>query len=206
MRFRGFRFFLFILTMGGCLSASHAAARSYIIDRTKSSMLVFTDSAGIFKSFGHKLAIEVREFSGTAQFDASAPERSSLQMKVATHSLALKTEVSPMDRQNIEIRMHEKVLQTLRFPEIVFVSDTVEAKRVSPTLWKVVLYGQLSLHGVTRRFPIPATVTFKNGQLEAVGEFPIKQSDFKIKSYSYTGGALKVADTVKISFHIVAHP
>lgn len=62
----------------------------------------------------------------------------------------------------------------------------------------------LSLHGVTRSFPVAVTVERDGGTLVATGAFPLKQTDFGLVPYSVLGGKLQVADEVKIRFRLVA--
>ena len=167
-------------------------------------MIVHTDVSGLFKKFGRQLEIEVRVFSGEIRFDPDSAKNSSLKFEAKTHSLALKTQVSDQERENIEIRMHEKMLQTETYPDIRFERENVKIWKVGEHRYDVEVLGRLSLHGQNSFMPLRAQLTVKDGKLQASGTASLKQSDYKIKAYSYQGGALKVADEIKLSFDMVA--
>ncbi|MBU6421137.1 MAG: YceI family protein [Gammaproteobacteria bacterium] len=63
---------------------------------------------------------------------------------------------------------------------------------------------RIELHGVQRDLTVPIVLKRHGKQLIASGAFQIKQSDFGIRPFSILGGGLQVADTVKVSFHLVA--
>lgn len=63
---------------------------------------------------------------------------------------------------------------------------------------------RISLHGVQREITVPIAITPCGTQLIVTGTFEILQSDFGITPFSFLGGGLQVADTVKVRFHIVA--
>lgn len=187
------------------LSASvHAEAPLYRIVPAQSSFIIHTGVSGMFKKFGKPLEIEVREFSGEIRFDPNSAKDSSLKFEAKTHSLALKTRVSDQERENIEVRMHEKMLNTEQFPDIKYESEKVRIWKVGEKLYDVEVLGRLSLHGQTSFLPLKAQLHLKEGKIHASGTSSLKQSDFKIKAYSYQGGALKVADEVKLSFDMLA--
>jgi hypothetical protein len=51
---------------------------------------------------------------------------------------------------------------------------------------------------------VSGEVLVTDGELRAKGEFPIRQTDYKIKPVSVAGGTLKVKNEVKCTFDIVA--
>jgi polyisoprenoid-binding protein YceI len=188
------------------LSAAPALAQAplYRIQPEQSSLIVHTDVSGLFKKFGRQLEIEVREFKGEIRFDPNSAKSSSLKFEAKTHSLAVKSRVTDQERENIEVRMHEKMLETETYPEIRYQSEHVRIWKVGEGRYDVEVLGRLSLHGQNSFLPLRAELTMKDGKIEASGATSLKQSDFKIKPYSYQGGALKVADEVKLSFQMLA--
>ncbi len=64
--------------------------------------------------------------------------------------------------------------------------------------------GELTLHAVTRDQVISARVLLQGTTLTACGDFTLKQTDYGLRLVSARGGALKVKDEVKCSFHILA--
>ncbi|HVA54704.1 MAG TPA: YceI family protein [Gammaproteobacteria bacterium] len=63
---------------------------------------------------------------------------------------------------------------------------------------------RITLHGVERELSVPLALNIDGKLLSATGHFDIRQSDFGITPFSILGGGLRVADTVKVRFHIVA--
>jgi len=197
---------LFGLALGlfGAPAALRAQAGAYKIDPKQSGFLVNTGVSGLFKKFGRNLTFEVRDYSGEIRFDPKEPGASSLKIQVKSQTLALKSQATEQDRMNIEMRTHEKVLQSEKFPEIEYLSDRVQVWKTGEARYDVDVQGHLTLHGVTRSVPLRASVQMRGNRLEAAGEATLSQKEFKIKSYAYQGGALRVADEVKISFNLVA--
>lgn len=205
------RLILFIFSMialsmpgFGAMGLAQAETGLYKIDPKQSGFLVNTGVSGLFKKFGRALTVEVREYSGEIRFSPSEPSSSFVKIQSKSHSLALKSEATEQDRMNIEMRMHEKVLQSEKFPEISYVSDKVQFWKMGDNRYDVEVQGKLTLHGVTRSLPLRTSLQLRGERLEAIGEVSLSQKEFDIKPYAYEGGALRVADEVKVSFNIVA--
>jgi len=196
--------FFLCLSLSGMLKGMSAPSKAlaYKIDPLQSSLIIHTNNSGLFASAGHKLEIKAQDLSGTLRFDPASFAGGSLEMQVASASLKLQNEVSEKDRKEIEETLCGKVLECSLFPLITFKSSGLEAKDAQTHT----LTGDLNLHGVTRSLPIDVQIQHQEGQLEAKGEFKIKQSDFKIKPPSALGGAIKVKDELRISFDIIARP
>ncbi len=113
-------------------------------------------------------------------------------------------DISERDREDIEYNMHRDVLETDRFPEIMFVSSRVDVLDRSDNPYSVMLEGNITLHGQTRAQTIPAKVSVNQGHLRAFGAFSIWQSDYNIRLVSVAGGTLKIKDELKLNFDIVA--
>jgi len=211
MSIRGyFRFFRHWMAWMGlgltllCFAAPAARAATYKIDPAQSGFLVNTGVAGLFKKFGRPLTMQVLEYSGDIQFDPESAASSSVKIKSKAHSLVLKTQVCEPDRMNIEMRMHEKVLESEKYPDLEYVSDKVKLWKTGANTFDADIQGTLTLHGTAHYLPLRATVVVKGNRLEASGEVELSQKDFGIKTYGYEGGALRVADVVKVSFNMVA--
>jgi polyisoprenoid-binding protein YceI len=102
----------------------------------------------------------------------------------------------------MERAMREDVLEIARFPEIVFVSSSAQANRITEGMFRMKISGKLTLHGVTRDLEISCNVTVGDESLRANGDFTIKQTDYRIKLVSVAGGALKLKDELKFTFDI----
>ena len=177
----------------------------YRIDAKQSRFVVQVEASGLLSVFGHNPVIAVCGFGGDAQFDPEAINRASVLILVQANSLAVAGEVTEKDRPEIERMMRDEVLETARYPEIVFMSTSVSLNQVADAGYQARITGSLSLHGVTRNHSMGAHVMVNGNSLRAQGEFPLRQSDYNIKQVSVMGGTLKVKDEVKLSFDIFAN-
>ena|SRR6266508_277155 len=176
----------------------------YQIDPDRSRFVVRAFVGGLLSSFGHNHTIAVRDFSGELQFSPDNVPASSLQMRVRSDSLAVIDKVSENDRRDIEQRMSAEVLESGKYPEIVFRSVSVSSNGTTDAQYQLKISGDLALHGVTRRVLVSAQLSSSGNDLHAHGEFSLRQSDYKITPPSIAVGTIKVKDELKFSFDIVA--
>jgi polyisoprenoid-binding protein YceI len=90
--------------------------------------------------------------------------------------------------------MQERALESSRFPEITFTSQSIDL--VGENRWTAV--GMLMLHGQARSLNIP--VRKVDGRY--IGTTTIKQTDFGIHPISAAGGTVKVKNELRIDFSI----
>ncbi|MBZ5534946.1 MAG: YceI family protein [Acidobacteriia bacterium] len=182
---------------------------SYQLDPSRSRFEVRVFSGGLLRAFGHDHTITVKDFSGAAEISPPALDQSSLKLKVKANSLALSDPgVNDKDRKEIEGTMRNQVLEVDRYPEIIFTSTRVTARKISENEYEAKIEGDLQLHGVTRHETIPAHLKIHENELNAQGEFSLKQTDYAIKPVSAGGGTVKVKSEVKFSFEMIGirHP
>ncbi len=176
----------------------------FMIDAAASRFTVKAFAGGLLSALAHNPTIAVREFSGEARVDLAELERSSLVVTANADSLTVIGDVPDKDRPEVERAMHEDVLQSQRFPEIIYECSRVSASKTGDGLYWASLNGELSLHGITRNQVIPARIFVDETSLKASGEFSLRQSDYHIKLVSAAGGTIKVKDELKFSFELVA--
>jgi len=186
--------------------ATSTGPRTYQIDAKHSRFIVETETTGLSAMFAHDHRMEVRDFSGQAVFRRDQPKGSSLQMTVRAPSVFLLGEENIGARQSIETALREDVLETKTFPEITFKSKSVTAERRGDGTYDARITGELKLHGVRRQITIPARVALDGETLHAIGVFELRQTDFGITPFSFSGGSVGIKDTVTLSFDIVAVP
>jgi len=192
--------------------ADRPAARSpggtYDIDAKKgqgpSRFIAETETSGLTSMFGHDHRIEITDFHGKATFSPAAPGRASLELTIRADSFHLLGEDNIGARQSIETALREDVLETAKYPEIVFKSRKVTSSRRGDGTYDVRLSGDLTLHGVLRPVTIPARVSLEPGALHAIGTFDVRQTDFNITPFSFVSGTVTIKDTVTLSFDIIA--
>jgi polyisoprenoid-binding protein YceI len=176
----------------------------YTIDPGISRFTVRAFASGMFSAFGHNPTLAIRDFEGEATFSPDAVDDARLVLRIKAGSLAVTDKMSDKDRRELESTMNQDVLETSRYPEIVFESSKVSASKAGDGQFLVNMVGTLTLHGVSNSQPIATRISLTGDLLRAHGEFTILQSAYGIKPISVAGGALKVKDELKCAFDIVA--
>ena len=177
----------------------------YRLDPAASKFTVQAFAEGLLSMFGHDPVIGVKDFQGEASFVPETFENALLKLTINANSLRVVNDVKEKDRQDIERTMRDEVLETGKFPEIVFQSNNVSLSRIGEGRYRARVIGDLTLHGVTQsNIGINGEVTLNNDGLKTKGDFVIKQTDYKIKLVSVAGGTLKIKNEVKGRFDILA--
>lgn len=171
-----------------------AAAQSASIDPQHSTLTVKVFKSGLFSAFGHDHEIRAPIASG------SIAGTSSVELAVdARRMQVLDPDLAADKRAEVqETMLSSAVLDSERFPQIRFVSKTIEA--IGGNRFRV--SGELTLHGVTR----PVVVRVEQSAGRYTGSAAVKQSEFGIKPVTVAGGTVKVKDAVAIVFEIVTAP
>jgi polyisoprenoid-binding protein YceI len=177
----------------------------YVIDVKASTFSVQAFATGLLASFGHDPRIAIRDFQGDVNFNLTGLtiEGAHLNLSIQASSLEVVDDISEKDRQEIHRKMNDEVLETDRFPEIIYECSRVSASGGGDRFW-VALNGDLSLHGVTKSQPVSARVVINGGSVRATGEFSVRQKDYEIAPVSAAAGAIRIKDEVKCVFDIVA--
>lgn len=182
-----------------------AQTQTYLIVAPQSTFSVFVGRAGLLKGFGHNHTIAVESFSGRVQVPVEGIQRASVELEVETKSLRVADkDISEKERAEIQAAMHDVVLETSHFPKISFRSVSISNGTPHHSDQRFTVLGDLTLHGVTKRVAVPVVVTITPDRIRATGEVLIKQTDFGIKPYSAALGSIKVKDTVKLRFEMIA--
>jgi polyisoprenoid-binding protein YceI len=176
----------------------------YIIETKGSTFTVKAFAAGLLSALGHNPTIALPDFEGEIFLNPDVVEQSSLRMVIHAASLTVTDDISEKDREEINRRMHEEVLESDSFPDVVYECSRGSASKTGEGQFWVALNGELTLHGVKHHQPVSARVSVNGGSLRAAGEFSIRQSDYEIRPVSALGGAVKLKDEIKLSFDITA--
>jgi polyisoprenoid-binding protein YceI len=99
-------------------------------------------------------------------------------------------------------KMHEVVLESAKYPEIVFHPDRVEGKVDPAGHSQVQLHGMLNIHGTNHEMTVPLTVDAENGGYRATATFSVPYVKWGMKNPSTF--MLRVKDTVEITVKTVA--
>jgi polyisoprenoid-binding protein YceI len=183
---------------------AEAPTLRYLTANDRSRFTVRAFASGLLSALGHSPTIAIRDFQGEALVDPNAIEESSLRVLIQAASLVVTDDLSDKDREEINRRMYDEVLECDSYPEIVYECTVASASKTGEGQYWVALNGELSLHGVRRSHTVSARVTLAGDTLRAAGEFSVRQSDYEIKPVSAAGGAVKLKDDLRLSFDITA--
>ena len=176
----------------------------YLVDGKGSRFIARAFATGLLSAFGHDPTISIPEFEGEARVNLNALGESSLHLVIQAASLTVTGDINDKDRNEINRRMHDEVLESDGYPEITYECSKLSASQTGEGQYWVALNGELSMHGVTRSQPISARVMVNGDTLQAAGDFSVRQSDYEIKPVSAAGGTVKLKDEIKLSFEITA--
>jgi len=177
----------------------------YRVDASRSRFITQAFAMGLLSAFGHNPRLAVRGFEGEVEFDPAAPDTAAVWMKARADSLVVIDDMSEKDRREIERVTRDELLDAARYPEIVFQSSIVAARRMAEGRYHARVAGDLSLRGVTRELAIDTMALVEGDELRAQGGFTLRLTDFNIRPVSVAGGLLKLKDEVQLSFDILAY-
>jgi polyisoprenoid-binding protein YceI len=186
------------------VGVSETPTDRYVIDGRSSRFTVRAFATGLLAKMGHNPTIGIRDLSGEVEFNPEILQAGSFRLVIKSASLSVQDDISDKDLREIERLMKAEVLETERFPEIVYDAPSISVTKMADMLCSATLNGSLTMHGVTRNQPIVARVAVLGNMLRASGDFSLDQTDYNIKLISVAGGALKLKNELKFSFEIVA--
>ncbi len=179
--------------------------KRYRIDPGRSRFAVQAFSAGLLSALGHSPTFAVRDFEGEVRLGDTV-QGLELVLTIRAGSLELEEGVSARDRQEIESRMRGEVLETAAFREIAYRGTVNQADTIGQGRYRIVIEGNLTLHGNTRPYRIDAElVVFADG-LRLGGGGSLRMSDFGIRPVTALGGTIKLKDELRLSFDLAALP
>ena len=175
-----------------------AAPVTYVIRPGEPNRVVFVSKAPLETFRGHTTAV-----AGTVQVDPgdlAAP----LRVSVAVDLTTLTT-----DNRKRDEHMHQKHLETARFPRGTFRGDRLVDPPAGPIPTDrpltVQLAGRLTLHGVTRERTVPVTLRrMRDGGLAVTAAFPVQLSEHSIKRPRFL--VMKLSDTQQVHLDLRAVP
>jgi polyisoprenoid-binding protein YceI len=178
----------------------------YTIDPRASRLSAKAFAGGMLASLGHNPTLAIRDFAGEAEFDPETPATAAVRVTVKATSLEVTGNMSSSDQKEILQKVNDEVLETARYPEIVYdcPASRVSIKPTGAGQLEVSLNGNLTLHGVTRSQPMLVRVSADGDTIRGYGEATLRQSEFGLKQVTAAGSMMKVKDEVKLSLEIVA--
>lgn len=189
-------------------SYTQAAARGQRVLRVEpgSSRITLTvRRGGTLAQFGHDHVVASQALQGFV-----APGQGQADLYLALDSLTvddaalraeagLNTQPSADDIAGTRANMLSKVLQTQEFPFAL-----IHVRAPTALAGDTLLAVDITLHGMTRSFSVPARVATQPGGLRVSGMLAFEQSSFGITPFSILGGAIQVQDRVELRFDVQA--
>ena len=101
-------------------------------------------------------------------------------------------------------RMHKDILESARYPEIVFRPTRVEGRVAPQGTSQVQVHGTFTIHGADHEIVMPAEVEAAAGEYKLFVHFEVPYVKWGMKNPSTF--ILRVNDKVEIGIHTVARP
>ncbi|HEY1992042.1 MAG TPA: YceI family protein [Gammaproteobacteria bacterium] len=189
-----------------------AGAAHYGVDAEHSELRFLVYKAGALSHFGHDHTVDARGFKGEVYLAAAFTDSSfALTLPVKDFQVDdpasrqaegadFTSKPSASDVKGTTANMlGAGALDAAKYPEI-----TIQSVKVTGGEAKAEATLRVTLHGTARDLKIPFTLSRSGDELTASGGFEFRQSEFGITPFSAAGGALQVADVIKVKFKILA--
>jgi polyisoprenoid-binding protein YceI len=174
----------------------------YSLTTERSRFTVQAFASGILSGFVHNPIFSIRRFTGLVRFTPDAPDLS-CEINVQANSLTLTGSVKEEDRQDIERRMFDEVLEAARFPQIVFRSTGSVLTQITENWFRAQVDGEMQLHGITKPQQIDMQVRISDNELRLGGELSLSLTAHKLKRITALGGLIQLKDELKFAFDLV---
>jgi polyisoprenoid-binding protein YceI len=139
----------------------------FVIDARSSRFTVRAFATGLLAAMGHNPTIGIRDFTGELKFDPDKLEASSLKIIVKSSSLSVQDDISAKDLHEMERLMNQEVLETAKYPEVLYEASNASITKMAENLYSAALKGTLTLHGVSRSQPVNVRVALLGSMLRA---------------------------------------
>lgn len=172
---------------------------TWTLDPSHGELLVTTDVAGPASAMGHRLTIAMTSWRATVTWAGDEP--SEVDVTVDVDSLqVLRGEGGVKGLSGMEKALARsnalKTLDAKRFPEIRFTADQI----VTAIDGGYQLNGTLEIHGTSQPRSVDLRVADLGSAWRMTCDAAVSHADFELEPYSLMMGAVKVADTVTVSF------
>lgn len=98
-------------------------------------------------------------------------------------------------------KMHEKILESGQFPEIVFEVERISGALNRPGRSDILLHGTIEMHGVRKPGVLPANVLIEGDRVEATARLTVPYMEWGLADPSFF--VLRVAKEVRVVIHAV---
>jgi len=182
--------FSFLLTAALILPAAAIGAEQFVLDLDPMQSKVEYKLGATLHTVEGTFALK----HGHVSFD---PESGKVAGEIVVDASSGQSGNDSRDRN-----MHKNVLESGRYPEIVFRPDRVEGKIAPQGRSQVQLHGTFSIHGADHEMTVPVDIEAAGGRYTADTRFQIPYTKWGMKNPSTF--LLRVSDKVDLTIHTVA--
>ena len=185
----------------------------YSVDAGQSELRFLVYKTGALSAFGHDHTVDAHGFKGEvylassftdSSFDLTLPVKDFQVDDPASREAEgadFTSKPTPNDVKGTTANMlGPRLLDAAQHPEV-----TIQSVKVTGSEAKAEVSVRITLHGTARDLKVPFAISRSGDDLSASGDFELRQSEFGITPFSAAGGALQVADVIKVKFKIRAH-
>jgi len=118
----------------------------------------------------------------------------------ATGEIVVDATSGKTDNDSRDKKMHQEILETPKFPEIVFRVNRIENPAVPPSKAQIKLHGTFMIHGTLHEMIVPAEVEFSGDRWNGAAKFAVPYIAWGLKSPSTF--LLKASPTVDVDLEL----
>jgi polyisoprenoid-binding protein YceI len=118
----------------------------------------------------------------------------------ATGEIVVDAASGKTDNDSRDKKMHQEILETPKFPEIVFRVSQIENPAVPPSRGQINMHGIFIIHGTQHEMIIPAEVEFSGDRWNGAAKFVVPYIAWGLKSPSTF--LLKASPTVDVDLEL----
>jgi polyisoprenoid-binding protein YceI len=182
-----------------CGAQVFAGERLIIAPAPANEVALEVEKTGFYSGKKHHLVFT--RYRGTLDYDQASPERSTVEITVEAGSVeAHDTWIDAKDREKVRVYAIGEELETDRYPEITFRSNSIS--RIGEG--KYAASGPLTIHGVTKEVTVNVAMNRNPDGMTLTGDAPLKLSDFKLKRPSAAFGTIGTKDDITVRFHLTS--
>src|ERR1700722_48894 len=118
----------------------------------------------------------------------------------ATGEIVVDATSGKTDNDSRDKKMHQEILETPKFPEIVFRVNQIENPAVPPSKGQIKMHGVFMIHGMKHELIVPAEVEFSGDRWNGTAKFVVPYIAWGLKSPSTF--LLKASPTVDVDLEL----
>lgn len=187
----------------------------YILDQTRSIILIQVSRAGFLKALGHDHLVTTTTLKGELFYSSPPAVGASFYVSFPVDTLVVddpvrreqagerfSSPISDAAREGTRSNMlSDAILDAARHPEIV-----IEGRWIEGSLPQGTVDSTITMRGMKRHYAFPVDVDIQPESVKATGTLQLAQTDFGIIPLSILGGSIKVADRIDLQYSLVFIP